>query len=738
MTACRSHAALLVLAGALALQGQEPLSDVPRESPLASLDRIDPTRSRTEAQADRVAFTVDFLQARLARGKGDLGLALRHYQRAWRHRPEQVSLLREIVALAFELKRNEQAARYAVIVAERDPQDALLLRRLATYLTEQRDWPRAARLYELAQQLDDKNRKLGDKPDLGAVTVRLEMGRLYFLTSEFEKSAAAFALVRDALADPQSGLSAESQKLLVGEGAETYSLWAEAFLAAGRLDEAEALFQKSHEAKADAPMLAFHLARVQAKRGDVKAAQERLDEYFAAKSSAAGVEPYDLLAELHVKQAPDAAAVAKMTTQRLEQLAASDGGNLALTRALAARHFAAGEFDKAEPLLAAANASQPSGDTYRKLAQIYRRRSQPEKLLAIAAESAAKTGSLEVLGEAGEAVAADKPLRDKLLELARAKLKDDAQPPVAGELFAAGLIALEAKEFDAADELLAAAAAHQPPPKESVLLRWGLGMMLANQPARAAKVFERIIAEQAVAGDESSPHYYLAAALELSGGTDEALAAARKAAELKPDDARLAAREAWILYHAERNDAARQAYLDLLARFDGRHDSAATREAVREARLALSNVELARGDYPAAVEWLQQVLDEFPEDIGAGNDLGYLWADRGEHLQRALALIERAVLAEPENAAYRDSLGWVYYRLGRYDDAVSELSKAAAGEDPDGVILDHLGDALLRAGRPAEARAAWQKAEAAFQKAEEAKKLEAVRKKLAALAPDTP
>ena len=78
--------------------------------------------------------------------------------------------------------------------------------------------------------------------------------------------------------------------------------------------------------------------------------------------------------------------------------------------------------------------------------------------------------------------------------------------------------------------------------------------------------------------------------------------------------------------------------------------------------------------------------------------MGYLWADQGTHLERALKMIRTAVAAEPDNAAYRDSLGWVFYRLGRYPEAVAELEKAAAKE-PAAEVLDHLGDARLKAGQ---------------------------------------
>ena len=115
------------------------------------------------------------------------------------------------------------------------------------------------------------------------------------------------------------------------------------------------------------------------------------------------------------------------------------------------------------------------------------------------------------------------------------------------------------------------------------------------------------------------------------------------------------------------------------------------------------------------------MLDEYPEDAAALNELGYLWADQGVHLDRALEMIRKAVAAEPDNAAYRDSLGWVLYRLGRGEEAVAELQKAAAGKDPDGEILDHLGDALAKIGRADKADEAWRRTAAAFRKAKEEK-----------------
>ena len=182
--------------------------------------------------------------------------------------------------------------------------------------------------------------------------------------------------------------------------------------------------------------------------------------------------------------------------------------------------------------------------------------------------------------------------------------------------------------------------------------------------------------------------------------------------------------------HAKRDDEARGAYQKFFAKFDGERDSAETVAALREARLSMSALCVLQGRIEEGEEWLQQVLDEYPDDIEADNDLGFLWADENKHLNRALKMITAAVAAEPDNFAYRDSLGWVYYRLGRYVEAVAELQKAVDEKKPDGTVLDHLGDVYEKLGRHGDAGAAWRRAKDALLKEKEAEKAKKVEEKL--------
>ena len=89
------------------------------------------------------------------------------------------------------------------------------------------------------------------------------------------------------------------------------------------------------------------------------------------------------------------------------------------------------------------------------------------------------------------------------------------------------------------------------------------------------------------------------------------------------------------------------------------------------------------------------------------NYLGYSWIDRGLNLDEGLQMIRKAVELRPKDGYIVDSLGWAYFRLGRYEEAVKELERAIELRPEDPVINDHLGDAYWRVGRQLEARFQW-------------------------------
>ena len=113
-------------------------------------------------------------------------------------------------------------------------------------------------------------------------------------------------------------------------------------------------------------------------------------------------------------------------------------------------------------------------------------------------------------------------------------------------------------------------------------------------------------------------------------------------------------------------------------------------------------------NWPAAEASFKEALKLFPEQPQVLNYLGYSWVDRNENLDEALDMIRKAVELRPEDGYIVDSLGWAYYRLGKFDEAVAELENAIRLRPEDATINDHLGDAYWRVGRVLEARFQWQ------------------------------
>lgn len=106
----------------------------------------------------------------------------------------------------------------------------------------------------------------------------------------------------------------------------------------------------------------------------------------------------------------------------------------------------------------------------------------------------------------------------------------------------------------------------------------------------------------------------------------------------------------------------------------------------------------------------KKALELFPDQPQVLNYLGYSWVDMNIKLEEGLGMIRKAVDLRPDDGYIVDSLGWAYYRLGRFEDAVGELERAVELRAADPTINDHLGDAYWRAGRRLEAIFQWRTA----------------------------
>jgi tetratricopeptide (TPR) repeat protein len=112
--------------------------------------------------------------------------------------------------------------------------------------------------------------------------------------------------------------------------------------------------------------------------------------------------------------------------------------------------------------------------------------------------------------------------------------------------------------------------------------------------------------------------------------------------------------------------------------------------------------------FDASEAEFRKVLAHNPDHPGALNYLGYMFADRDVRLEEAYKLISRALELDPQNGAYLDSLGWVYYRQGRLAEAETALVRALERIGKDPTVHDHLGDVYLKLGKTREAIGQWQ------------------------------
>ena len=118
------------------------------------------------------------------------------------------------------------------------------------------------------------------------------------------------------------------------------------------------------------------------------------------------------------------------------------------------------------------------------------------------------------------------------------------------------------------------------------------------------------------------------------------------------------------------------------------------------------------GLYEKAADLLQRSIALDPANAAeAYNYLGYMWADLNVHLDEAMEMIQRALQIEPNNGSYLDSLGWVEFRQGKFDQALADLLLAAKNLDrEDPIVFEHIGDTYLKLHRVPEALESWQKA----------------------------
>ena len=127
--------------------------------------------------------------------------------------------------------------------------------------------------------------------------------------------------------------------------------------------------------------------------------------------------------------------------------------------------------------------------------------------------------------------------------------------------------------------------------------------------------------------------------------------------------------------------------------------------------------------WPQAEADFRKALELNPGQPSVLNYLGYSFIDKEENLEEAMEMIREAVAARPDSGHIVDSLGWGLYRLGRYEEAVEHMERAAELLPVDPIVNDHLGDVYWAVGRKVEAKFQWNRALSFDPEPEEAKRI---------------
>ena len=193
-------------------------------------------------------------------------------------------------------------------------------------------------------------------------------------------------------------------------------------------------------------------------------------------------------------------------------------------------------------------------------------------------------------------------------------------------------------------------------------------------------------------------------ALRRSGDTEAAIEALRNLAKVHANQPGVHVGLGDLLRGEEMHEEANQAYTAAIELIDER---AAPHWPIFFAR----GITYERTDKWAKAEAdFRTALELSPDQPQVLNYLGYSFVEMKQNLDEALEMIEGAVAARPDDGYITDSLGWVFYRLGRYSEAVGVMERAAELTPVDPIINDHLGDVYWAVGRYREAEFQWQRA----------------------------
>jgi tetratricopeptide (TPR) repeat protein len=233
------------------------------------------------------------------------------------------------------------------------------------------------------------------------------------------------------------------------------------------------------------------------------------------------------------------------------------------------------------------------------------------------------------------------------------------------------------------------------PAEAQIILTYGQAKDYAKAESEGEAAQKKYPAERQVRAARAS-------VLSDEGKTDQAIAEAKKLLDGKTD------RETYLtlaqIYEKAKN------FPEMAKALDASEKLSTTKEEKNNIYFMRGAMFERQKNYSAAEGEFRKALASDPNNAAVLNYLGYMLADRGVRLPEARDLIQRAVDREPDNGAYLDSLGWIYYKLNKLPEAEEQLRKALDSMAKDPTVHEHLGDVYAQEGKLREAIGQYQNA----------------------------
>ena len=636
--------------------------------------------------------------------------AIAAYKKAVEIDPSAIVPYGPLIGLLHDSGDTEEAKKYALDAADRDPRGLRFLWVLAGANLRQPD----VAIELLEKGLTLKTVKTGTAD---ALTMERDLGTLYRAKGDFQKAAEHYKVVFAAFKNADKFSDADRERIFKEPG-KMLEEFGETFLSAKLPDLAVEAFNEASERVQGAKAThSYNLALVFRETGKPEESLKQLDEYFGAQLQNKGRAAYQLLKDLLVDLKKESELM-----PRLEAMRKRDPQNPGLRYFVAEQYAAKKDYDKAEALFTEGVGEVRDPRALVGLIPVYEGKRDAAKLLETISKVYAVVPQTENedllnqlepemrelslrLKEEFETLPQDKEAMDALVAHGK-KLSEGDEPKI--DFVAAyllGKLSAEGKRSDDAITFYELAISMRNDPPGQLYRELAQHLIDADDYKQAIRVLNDAMKHPSDGLKEErwTFQYFLSFAHEFLGETDEALSILKEAQQSQPKNPQLRLQEGWVLAHAERWDQAIESLSAVLKDFKDKR----TRDT---ARFSLSNAYTQKGDKAKGEAVLEDVLKEDPENTQANNDLAYLWSEQGKNLDKARAMVDKALKAEPENAAYLDTLGWVLHQMGQHEEALKPLLKAAdkpRGQDP--TIYDHLGDIYKALGKTEEAMKAFTK-----------------------------